>query len=94
VFLSPESQAEVANPQSDEQESHPARFCDTGIMKKIRGVGRPPASPLVRLSYGYDGFGDCTSLSDSLGEQVIYSYNGHRQLTSLTMSLAGVRQHR
>jgi RHS repeat-associated protein len=46
-------------------------------------------NPLVTLSYGYDGFGDRTSLADSLGGQITYSYNGNFQLTGLTMSLSG-----
>jgi YD repeat-containing protein len=46
-------------------------------------------NPLVTLSYGYDGFGDRTSLADSLGGQITYSYNGNFQLTDLTMSLSG-----
>jgi YD repeat-containing protein len=45
--------------------------------------------PLVTLSYGYDGYGDRTSLSDSLGGQITYSYNANLQMTGLTMSLSG-----
>jgi RHS repeat-associated protein len=38
---------------------------------------------------GIVGFGDRTSLADSLGGQITYSYNGNFQLTGLTMSVSG-----
>jgi RHS repeat-associated protein len=47
---------------------------------------------LVTLTYGYDGFGDRTSLTDSLGGKVTYSYNGNFQLTGLTLALSGVNK--
>jgi RHS repeat-associated protein len=49
-------------------------------------------NPLVTLTYGYDGFGRRTSLSDSLGGQLTYSYNGNSQLTGLTMFLSGTQE--
>jgi RHS repeat-associated protein len=47
-------------------------------------------NPLVTLTYGYDGFGNRTSLSDSLGGQL--SYNGNSQLTGMTVSLSGTQE--
>ncbi len=44
---------------------------------------------LVTLNYGYDGLGHVTSLTDSLGGQLTYAYNGD-QLTQLGLSLNGV----
>jgi RHS repeat-associated protein len=50
------------------------------------------ANPLVTLTYGYDGFGRRTSLTDSLGGQLTYSYNGNSQLTGMTMYLSGTQE--
>jgi YD repeat-containing protein len=60
------------------------------------------SDPNAAYSYSYDGDGRLTqqvvtypglspntSLADSLGGQITYSYNGNFQLTDLTMSLSG-----
>ncbi len=44
-----------------------------------------PGLPMVTLNYGYDAYGDRTSLTDSLGNSIDYTYNGELQLTGLTM---------
>jgi RHS repeat-associated protein len=41
---------------------------------------------LVTLTYAYDAFGDRTSLNDSLGGKVTYSYNANYQPTAITLS--------
>jgi RHS repeat-associated protein len=41
---------------------------------------------LVTLSFAYDGVGDRTNLSDSLGGKLSYSFNQNFQLTGLTLS--------
>jgi YD repeat-containing protein len=41
---------------------------------------------LVTLSFTYDGVGDRTNLSDSLGGKLSYSFNQNFQLTGLTLS--------
>jgi RHS repeat-associated protein len=49
------------------------------------------SSPLATLSYGYDGFDNRTSLTDSLGGSLTYSYNGEHELTGETFALNGTR---
>jgi RHS repeat-associated protein len=47
------------------------------------------SSPLATLNYGYNDFGDRTSLSDSLGGSLTYAFNGQHQLTGETLALNG-----
>ncbi len=47
------------------------------------------SSPLVTLNYGYDSFGNRTSLSDSLGGSIGYTYNGDNQMTGESFALNG-----
>ena len=48
-----------------------------------------PSVPTVMLSYGYDSFGNRTSLTDSLGGSISYSYNADNEMTSLGLSVSG-----
>ncbi len=48
------------------------------------------SSPLVTLSYGYNSVGNRTSLSDSLGGSLTYSFNSEQRLTGETLALNGV----
>jgi len=45
--------------------------------------------PTVTLDYTYDSNGNRTSLTDSLGGSISYSYDGDNQLTSLGLSVSG-----
>jgi RHS repeat-associated protein len=59
-----------------------------GRLTSVSNAGTPGV-PTVTLSYGYDAFGDRTSLTDSLGGQISYSYDGDLRLTSLGLSVSG-----
>jgi YD repeat-containing protein len=45
--------------------------------------------PTVTLSFGYDAFGNRTSLSDSLGGSISYAFDAANRLTSLAMTVNG-----
>ncbi len=60
-------------------------------LTSVSNAGTPGGMPTVSLSYGYDGFQNTTSLTDTInsnvGATVAYGYNMNNQLTSVAMSL-------
>ena len=53
-----------------------------------------PGAPSVTLTYGYDAAGNRTSLTDSLGGVVSYTYDERNELIQETQSGTGVAAQR
>jgi RHS repeat-associated protein len=72
---------------SDPYSSYTYTYDAAGRMTSVDNAGTPGV-PTVTLSYGYDVYGNPTSLTDSLGGSISYTYNADNQMTSLGLSLS------
>jgi RHS repeat-associated protein len=72
---------------SDPFSSYTYTYDALGDVTNVDNAGTPGV-PHVALSYGYDSFGNRTSLTDSLGGSISYAYNANNQLSSLGLSVS------
>jgi RHS repeat-associated protein len=63
-------------------------YDNAGRLKQVDNNGTTGV-PRVLLTYNYDGYGNRTSLSDSLGGSISYTYDGDHRLTNLSTPVTG-----
>jgi RHS repeat-associated protein len=73
---------------SDPYSSYTYTYDKAGRETSVSNAGTPGV-PTVTLSFGYDAFGNRTSLSDSLGGSISYAFDAANRLTSLAMTVNG-----
>ena len=74
----------------DPNSSYTYTYDTAGDVTSVDNAGTPGV-PHVLLSYGYDSFGNRTSMTDSLGGRISYGYDSDNQLTSMALSTSMTR---
>jgi RHS repeat-associated protein len=70
---------------SDSDSAYAFSYNNAGWLTSVDDQGTPSV-PHIVLTYGYDAFGNRTSLSDNLGASVSYAYDPGARLTGLTLT--------
>jgi RHS repeat-associated protein len=71
---------------SDPNSSYAYTYNAAGDVTSVDNTGTPGV-PHVLLNYGYDSFGNRTSLSDNLGGSLSYSYDADNRLSGMGLSV-------
>jgi RHS repeat-associated protein len=72
---------------SDPFSSYSYSYNALGQETNVSNAGTPGV-PTVTLNYSYDGFGNLSGVSDSLGGSISYAYNSANELTGLGLSVS------